>query len=207
MSSVPATKLKDFIDSRLSSATALSEPLATLDFRSGTPLKIGNYNFDIVTTEVDRQGRKQGQPVTLGTIDISVTVSLSAFTDKRLANGLPDYSGVTGGVSIVGLGYDSNHNPIPQTQRVWDDLVKSSADAVVALAADTPDLQVKNACQNLRSDLQRQPLNRLDSTVFMWRIYSNSPNADSKADLPKKLASPCFNGQERQLLAKLKIDV
>lgn len=192
-----ASDVRNDFNTAFSQNNNLQSSLVDLDSANTHPPVRVDTIYPIVARPLDASGALSKNPPTLlGNVTVTVERDLTLLGQNRPGS-LPTYSALSETTKIGTIVEDASG-----AKKVVYDYLDFIANAPPAqavdntknLSASATDDVVRKACSQLRVTLNKIGLNRLDTTAFLWRVYTWSDYAQQKQAASQY--GPCLESQE-----------
>ena len=202
-----ANDVKSDFNAAFSQNNTLASSLVDLDSADTHPPVRVETTYPMVARPLDSSGKlAKGAPQQLGSVKVVIERDLTLLGQNRPGQ-LPAYSAVSETTKIGTIVEDASG--AKRVDYNFLDFIANAPPATAVdntknLAANATDDVVKRACSQLRVTLNKIGLNRLDTTAFLWRVYTWSDYAQQKQDASQY--GPCLESQaELDLLKALNL--
>jgi hypothetical protein len=197
-----AAKLAALYNSAESQKASIGTPLATLaaDNLPNWGIRTWQYNIEAHKVNSNYQYYNPDQKFDVGTLTVTIQRRLTIL-GRVQANELPDYGDITPGTRITVLAPSEQYGVTPVGKPI-SDIVSSQLKVIYGLPDGAKAPQIDNACDDLREALSSIPLNRLDRSVYLWRVVAKQPFG-GKESMDPAHPGPCLNADEIRLIKAL----
>lgn len=192
--SAVAGDVRNDFNQAFSSKNQLTDSLVDLTFEATPPAQIST-TYKILARPLKNGAISKDPPLILGSLVVTLERDLTVIGSNHPGH-LPDYSSVSETTKIGTVIEDANGTK--SFEYNYLDFIANAppaqaVDNVQKLAGNATSDSVKQVCKALRVTLDKLGLNRLDSTVFLWRVYTWSDYA--QANQPADSQGPCLQSK------------